>query len=371
MSLALALLASLSLTTADTTTPPRLVRDDDVTVVVTVDSARHEVRIKAGPFFLPNMGAMDHHAQMDMGSTHDTPVYHFTWPVDGWLRGFKTNVVDVNGGQLPKHVMHHMIGINFSRRQLLYPAAERLFGAGTETADATIPATIGVPMQPGMDLGFYIAWHNDTGKDMENVYLTLVLQYSPKNLNPRPLDVMPLYMDANLTVGASNMFDVPPGRHEQSYEFTMPISGRLIGYGGHMHDYGTGVRLEDVASGKVVARVATAHDKAGKVSGVSRSLPGIRGGGVKLTAGKKYRLIGTYDNLTGDTLINGGMAHISGIFAPDQLKQWPAIDESDPEFQKDLASLELMGPAAGGEHDHGGHEHTEGSAPAAAPEHNH
>jgi hypothetical protein len=364
---ALALLTALALPPRDTTPAPAARRDDDVTVIVTIDSARHEVKIKAGPFFLPNMGAMDHHAQMDMGSTHDTPVYHFTWPVEGWLRGFKTNVVDADGGQLPKHVMHHMIGINFSRRQLLYPAAERLFGAGTETADATIPATIGVPMQPGMDLGFYIAWHNDTGKDMENVYMTLVLQYSPRNLNPRPVDVMPLYMDANLTVGASNMFDVPPGKYEQTYEFTMPISGRLIGYGGHMHDYGVGVRLEDVASGKVIAKVQTQADKNGKVSGVSRSLPGVRGGGIKLTAGRKYRIVGTYNNLTSDRLINGGMAHISGIFAPDDPKQWPGIDQSDPEFQKDLASLELMGPDAGGEHDHGEHDHGSGSAPA----HNH
>lgn len=366
MSLALALLASLTLPPRDTTPAAAARRDDAVAVTMTVDSARHEVKITAGPFFLPNMGKMDHH-QMDMGTTHGTPVYHFTWPVDGWLRGFKTNVVDAAGGQLPKHVMHHMIGVNFSRRQLLYPAAERLFGAGTETADATIPATIGVPMKPGMDMGFYIAWHNDTGADMENVYLTLVLQYSPKNLNPRPLDVMPLYMDANLTVGASNMFDVPPGKFEQSYEFTMPVSGRLIGYGGHLHDYGTGVRLEDVANGKVIARVEAERDKAGKVSGVSRSLPGIRGGGIKLVAGKKYRIVGMYHNRTGEKLVNGGMAHISGIFVPDNLKQWPAIDEADPEFQKDLASLELMGPDPGGE-EHGEHNH--GSAPAA-PAHNH
>ncbi len=106
--------------------------------------------------------------------------------------------------------MHHMNSMNFSRRQLLYPAAERMFGAGTETADATIPETIGVPMSPGMDLGFYVAWHNDTGKDMESVYMTLVLQYSPRNLNPRPHDVMPLYMDANLTVARPTCSMSPP-----------------------------------------------------------------------------------------------------------------------------------------------------------------
>jgi hypothetical protein len=37
------------------------------------------------------------------------------------------------------------------------------------------------------------------------------------------------------------------------------------------------------------------------------------------------------------------MAHITGIFAPDDPSQWPAIDESDPMLQRDLASLEMMG----------------------------
>jgi hypothetical protein len=340
--------------------PPTMQRHADVTVAVTVDSVRHEVRVKAGPFFLPNMGAMDHHAMMDLGMSHDTPVFHFTWPVDGWLRGFKSNVVDVNDGQLPKHVMHHMIGLNFSRRQLVYPAAERLFGAGVETADVSIPATIGVPMRTGMDLGFYIAWHNDTGTDMDGVYMTATLLYSPTNQNPRPLDVLPLYLDVNLTVGGTNTFDVPPGRSEKAWQFTMPIDGRLLGYGGHLHDYGTGVRLEDASTGKVIARVSATRDTQGKVSGVSRSLPGVRGSGVRLKAGKTYRVVGVYDNPTGELLKNGAMAHITGIFAPDDPAAWPQIDESDPDYQRDLASLDMMGQEGGDEHEHGGHDHSAG-----------
>jgi hypothetical protein len=357
MLLPFALLAALGPGSAG----PAPVHRDDVTVTMTVDSSRHEIHVKAGPFFLPNMGPMDDHAMMDMGATHDTPVYHFTWPVEGWFRGFKTNVVDAAGGQLPKQVMHHMIVVNYARRQLLYPAAERLFGAGKETADATIPASIGVPMKPGMDIGFYIAWHNDTGKDMDGVYLDMTLQYLPANMNPRPLSVLPLYMDVNLTVGGTNTYDVPPGRSEKAWEFTMPINGRLLGYGGHLHDYGVGVRLVDVATGKVIARVSAVRDKEGMVTGVSRSLPGVRGAGLKLRAGRTYRVIGTYDNPTGHVIINGAMAHLSGIFAPDDPSAWPKIDESDPQYQKDLASLEMMGSGSEGEegagHDHGGQHH--------------
>ncbi|HTS90156.1 MAG TPA: hypothetical protein VMG41_16805 [Gemmatimonadales bacterium] len=345
-------------------TPPRpahLIRpahEDDVTVTVTVDSSHHVVHIKAGPFYLPNMPKMDHH-MMDMMAGGMTQVYHFTWPVEGWMRGFRSQVEDAHGKLLPKHLMHHMIGLNFSRRQLIYPAVERLFGSGAETADVTIPATIGVPMKPGMDLGFYIMWHNDTGADLDSVYMTADLLYSPKNQNPRPVEVLPLYMDCNLTVGGSNAFDVPPGWSEKSYEFTFPIDGHLLGYGGHLHDYGVSVSLIDVESGKVVAKVTSDHDKDGKVSGVSRSLPGVRGAGVKLAAGRRYRVVGVYDNLTSDTLHNGAMAHITGIFAPDDLSQWPKIDDTDPLYQRDLASLEAQGMDDSGDmsHMHMDHDH--------------
>ena len=142
--------------------------------------------------------------------------------------------------------------VNFSRRQLLYSAAERLMGAGTETDDEiSVPKTIGVPMTPGMKLGMYVAWHNDTGKDLDGVYLKLTMLWTPKNQNPRPVNSLPIYMDVNLTVGGSNTFDVPPGKSSKAYEFTLPVGGRLLGVGGHMHDYGVGVRLEDAETGKV------------------------------------------------------------------------------------------------------------------------
>ncbi len=337
--------------------PPTSPVDTEVQVSVTVDSSRHEIRIKAGPFRLPDMGQMMDHAEMDMGAAHSTPVYRFPWPVEGWFRGFRTGVEDAGGRPLPKRLMHHMIVVNFSRRQAIYRAAERLFGAGQETSDATLPPTIGVPMASGMDLGFYIAWHNDTGADLDGVYLVVTMLYSPSNQNPRPIDVLPLYMDVNLTVGGSNVYDLPPGRSERSYAFTLPVGGRILGYGGHLHDYGRVVRLEDVGSRRTLARVTARRDSAGHVQDVSRSLPGVRGAGIRLKAGHAYRVVGVYDNPTGRMLRNGAMAHIAAVFAPDDLARWPGIDESDPEYQRDLASLEVLGVGSGEDHEHGGSEH--------------
>src|SRR5919112_5422353 len=95
-------------------------------VRVSVYSNRHELTISSGPYDLPNMPPMDDHAMMDLGMSHNTPLQRFSWPVDGWFRGFRVTLTDAEGKPVPRDVIHHLIMVNFSRRQLLYSAAERL-----------------------------------------------------------------------------------------------------------------------------------------------------------------------------------------------------------------------------------------------------
>lgn len=339
------LLATLVLSTAP------LVMDDPK-ATVKVDSARHEVTITVGPFDVPSMAAGMKHADMEMMQGHDTPLIRFEWPVDGWLRGYGVEVEDSNGTPVDRRVIHHLIGVNFDRRQLLYPAIERIFGIGRETEDMLVPASIGVPMSAGLRLGMYMAWQNDSGKDLNGIRIKVKLTYSPRNLNPRPTNALPLYMDVNLTVGAGNDFDLPPGPSEKGWEFTMPVDGHLLGYSGHLHDYGVGVRLEDVATGKVIARVTTTLAADGKITKISRSLPGVGGDGIRLRAGRKYRVVGSYNNPTRETLVKGAMAHITGIFAPDDYSKWPKIDLANESTQDDLADLSEMGGHSHAEHKH-------------------
>ncbi len=319
----------------------------DPTTTVRIDSSRHELVVTTGPFRLPSMPASPE-GMMDHGSTHDTPVERFRWPVDGWLRGFRFEVMDRDGRPLPRHLMHHVVILNFDRRQLLYSMAERVFGAGAETEDASVPRSIGVPFAQDTRMGLYVAWHNDTGMDLEGVRLRLTMKWIPRNQNPRPLSVLPLYMDVNLTVGGTNTFNIPPGRSTQSHEFTLPTGGRLLAVSGHLHNYGVVVRLEDAESGKIITRVEPKVDRKGNVSGMGRRLFGIRGAGIKLRAGHRYRVTAEYDNPSGETLRNGGMAHMVGLFAPDDLSSLPDIDPEDPVYLQDLASLEARGES----HDH-------------------
>ena len=292
------------------------------------------------------------HEEMDMMEDHNTPVYRFEWPAEGWVRSFGVELLDRQGNPIDRRLVHHMIVVNFSRRQLLYSSFERLFGIGQETEDASVPRSVGVPLVPGTRLGFYLAWANETGKDLEGVQIRLRMGYSPPNLHPRPLDALPIYMDANLTVGKGNDFDLPPGRFEKAWEFTLPLGGRLLGIGGHLHDYGVEVRLEDVATGKVVTRIRSKRTAEGKLVRIERRLFGVSGPGLRLREGKTYRVVGVYDNPTGAVIKKGGMAHIVGLFVPDDYSRWPRLDLGDPTLQDDLAFLTEMGGHGGGHKHH-------------------
>ena len=79
---------------------------------------------------------------------------------------------------------------------------------------------------------------------------------------------------------------------------------------------------------------------------MSRKLFGVSGEGLKLKANHRYRVVGEYDNPTNETRVKGAMAHMVGLFVPDDMKRWPAINSQDPIYQRDLASLQGRGGGA-------------------------
>lgn len=325
--------------------------DSEPTATVHHDATRHLVTVTAGPFSVRAMPPGMKHEEMGMMEDHNTPLIRFEWPVDGSFRGFAIDIVDADGKPIDRKMVHHLIAINFDRRQLFYPMYERIFGIGTETEDASIPKSLGVPVKAGTKMGMYLAWANESGKDVTGAKIVLRLSYSPTNLNPRPLAALPIYLDVNLTVGKGNEYDVPAGRSEKAWEFTPAVGGRILGVSGHMHDYGVAVRLEEVESGKVLATVNAKRKPDGKVTGMERKLFGVAGAGVRLRADRKYRVIGVYDN-PGAPIKNGAMAHMVGLYVPDDVSKWPAIDLTDETLQDDLAYLNEMGAKGG--HKHGG-----------------
>jgi len=137
--------------------------------------------MEAGPFRIPRAGSGLGHHGGHMHEGADTPLLLFDWPVDGWYRGYRVRLVDENGDTIPQATMHHVIGVNFDRRQVVYPVPERFMGAGTETGDILLPKQIGVPMRKGTRLGVYAVWKNHTGQEIDNAYIRVALAYTPRS----------------------------------------------------------------------------------------------------------------------------------------------------------------------------------------------
>lgn len=49
--------------------------------------------------------------------------------------GFRVRLIDRDGRPVPDGVLHHVIGVTFDRRQVVYPVPEPFFGVGIETRD--------------------------------------------------------------------------------------------------------------------------------------------------------------------------------------------------------------------------------------------
>jgi hypothetical protein len=307
-----------------------------VPVAVRVDSAHHRVVITAGPYRLPP-NAPGLHAEMDH-EPEDLLVQEFAWPITTWIRGFRLEVVDPSGRQLPRSLMHHMSMMNFDRREVVYPIVERLLGAGRETGDIVLPRTAGVPVTAGHRLGLYIMWDNQTGTEIPAAYLRLIIPWISPRQVPRPATALPFLVDVNFVFGGSNSFTVPPGRSTRTYDFSVPLAGHLLAAGGHLHDHGIGLRLEDTRSGKTLVRIQPKCDRDGRIVGMPRKLFGTRGRGPRLRPDRVYRLVVEYDNPTGEPLPHV-MGSIAGLFVPDDLRRLPALDPANPDYRADIEWL--------------------------------
>jgi hypothetical protein len=348
LSIAASAIALTTIAALSASPPARGCDGLDAPIRAVIDSAKHAVVVTLGPCLVPAMGTMAMHdmskmAMMGHGPGNEDVRTHFRWPADVWMRSFDLQLFDKNHKRLNQPTtMHHMELLDFDRRQLLYPMVERVFGLGEETGSAKVPKSIGLPLFAGMDMGLYVMWNNHTDTNLDGVTLQLTMKYSPRNLVPEPTIVLPFKADVNIHPGAGDAFDLPPGGGSKSSVFTMAVSGRLIAVGGHLHDFGKEVRLEDMRTGKVLARVHAIRKPDGEVTGVSHGLYGIVGRGPHLIAGRRYRLVAVYEGSPKDS-IYGAMGLMGGIFAPDDYAKWPKLDRTNPDY---LIDLNPKGPKA-------------------------
>ncbi|WP_420449728.1 hypothetical protein [Candidatus Palauibacter sp.] len=323
--------------------PPRLPAASPL-IDVRVHAADREFEIVLGPISLP------------AGDPHFRPQVQLAEvPVTGWLHGFSWQMRDRAGTPLPERLLHHVNVIDPDNRELFSAVPRRVLAAGRETKSEFLPGVLGYPLAPGTRVLVSAMFAPLPDASHDEAFLHIRLPYTPAG-DPglvRPADVYPFYLDVMGPVGEKE-FPLPPGTHGMSWEGSPAVDGRILGIGGHLHDYGDWIRLEDVTAGKVIWETGPEVDGEGRTVGVPTSRLWWRGG-VRVRRDHVYRISVQYSNPLGHPAPDGGMGAIGGIIiAADE--DWPEFSREHPDYIQDLRNtLEKPNEAA---HAHG---HASGS----------
>ncbi len=305
---------------------------------VMTDTVRREIIVELSPLNLPA-----HASHMDI---KQPPPLAMVVPVSGWIEGYSGEMVDSAGRPISQQVLHHLNFIVPARRELFSTIMQRLGAAGAETPPVMLPqpfghAIIGYPVQRGDTVLIAAMLGNPTEMSYPGARMRARLKYWPADAWWSPLAISPFYLDVMPPAGPHG-YDLPPGHSSKSWEGSPAIAGRILEIGGHLHKYGVEIRLEDVTAGRVIWRAVPAVDATGEVTDIPSTGYWWRFG-VPLRPDHVYRATAVYDNPTGQWIPDGAMGALGGVFLPDKMATWPAVDRTTAEYQRDVQSTNQGG----------------------------
>ena len=280
-------------------------------LTVTTDSEKHEMAARLGPLALP--AHTDH-----SGMAQPTPQILMV-PFDGWITAYHPALVDDAGNQLPGRMLHHVAFWNMARSDFLCPNKdEHIFGAGGEMNDWPALPGFGYRVRKGDRIRVTTMFHNPTDQTYAAAWLVVRMEYQPEGA---PLkSVYPAWFDVKRCGDSS--FPLLPAGTTLSADFPVNFSGRLLGVGGHLHDYGEQLSLTDTTRQQTIATLTAALDPEGHI----RSIPVavfLERGGFELKQGETVSVEARYGKPRVDHA--DGMAIVVGYFLPDDDAQMKSL----------------------------------------------
>src|SRR5712692_6321811 len=194
------------------------------------DAAAQVVTLRVGPLSLP--------AHTDHMEAAQAPDLFWSVPFDGWLVAYHPRLLDAAGHPVPGRLLHHAAFWNTRRSDFLCPnKEEHVFGAGGEMSDWPAIPGYGYRVAKGERIRIGTMFHNPTEIAYPQTYLEVRVAYRLANSGGAPLkSVYPTWVD--VMECRNSDYDLKPGASVTSGEFALRKSGRLLGVGGHLHDYG-------------------------------------------------------------------------------------------------------------------------------------
>jgi hypothetical protein len=284
------------------------------------DSVARVMTLRVGPVTVPA-----HADHMAVAQPRD---FFLKLSFDGWLVAYHPRMVDAQNRPLPNKLLHHVAFWNTSRSDFLCAnKEEHIFGAGGEMNDWPAIPGFGYPVEKGNRIRISTMFANPTAVSYPAAYLEVRVEYrvAKPGATPALQDIYPVWFDV---MGCGNSgYDLPPGQSSRSHRFLLRYSGKLLGVGGHLHDYGDWLVLKNATTSVTIATLSAKLDKVGHI--VSMPIDSFASqGGYPLRRGDEIEVIDAYDNPKGKALPEGAMGIVVGYFLPDNLKAFTSLRRS-------------------------------------------
>jgi hypothetical protein len=299
----LSLLFLLLVTAASAQHEHHMMNSSVARLEVTTQADAHEIVARLGPLNLP--------AHTDHSAMPQPAPQFLVVPFDGWITAYHPSLVDDAGNQLPGRMLHHVAFWNTARSDFLCPnKEEHIFGAGGEMNDWPALPGFGYRVHKGDRIRVTTMFHNPTEQSYPSAWLMVRMEYQPEGAAVK--SVYPAWFDVK-KCGDSD-FPLLPGGTALRAEIPLNFTGRLLGVGGHMHDYGEQLVLSDMTQKRAIATLKAALDDQGHI----RSMPiavFLDRGGYPLVKGETVEVDARYG--TPRVAKADGMAIVVGYFLPD------------------------------------------------------
>lgn len=170
--------------------------------------------------------------------------------------GTDNSLNHMNGGML-----HHVVNVNFGNNDPTCPpnlfgatvqqlgwsegGNERWFASGNERTPAPLPPGYGYYVDSSDDWGLIFHIMNMTPQ-ARTVEFKYTFTYVTKGVEP----VQPIWFDIDQCNDSE--VDMAAGYSDVHWDWTSTLTGTIIGIGGHVHDYGIDISLENVTQGTTI-----------------------------------------------------------------------------------------------------------------------
>ncbi len=226
-------------------------------------SARLTVNIDGGTL-VARLGPLDLPAHTDHTTLTQPTTQTFTVPFDGWITAYHPQLEDENDTKLPGRMLHHVAFWNTARSDFLCPnKEEHIFGAGGEMNDWPALPGFGYRIHKGDRIRVTSMFHNPTDTSYSGAWLVVRMEYKEAVAGNELKSVYPAWFDVQ-KCGSSD-FPVPPGGVQKSADLKLNYSGRLLGVGGHLHDYGRQLELTNATRKEPIASLKSELDERGHI----------------------------------------------------------------------------------------------------------